>query len=61
MNIEISLRSQKLIKNYLLASGVHPRELPSLSLPTDFVTLMSWLDEEQIKIPRNHQRKKAKN
>lgn len=49
MNIEISLRSQKLIKNYLLASGVHPRELPSLSLPTDFVTLMSWLDEEQIK------------
>ncbi|HHT0592809.1 TPA: hypothetical protein ACTXXA_000999 [Legionella anisa] len=49
MNIEISLRSQKLIKNYLLASGVHPRELPSIPLPTDFIALMSWLDEEQIK------------
>jgi hypothetical protein len=49
MNIEISLRSQKLIKKYLLASGVHPRELRSISLPTDFITLMSWLDEQQIK------------
>lgn len=49
MNIEISLSSQKLIKKYLLASGVHPHELSSISLPPDFITLMSWLDEKQIK------------
>ncbi|QLZ67448.1 hypothetical protein FOLKNPGA_00213 [Legionella sp. PC1000] len=49
MNIEISLHSLKLIKKYLLAAGVHPRELRSISLPADFITLMSWLDEELIK------------
>lgn len=49
MNIEISLRSQKLIMKYLLASGVHFREQLSISLPADFIALMSWLDEQQIK------------
>lgn len=47
MNIEISLRSQKLIKKYLLASGVLPRDLPSIAASIDLITLISWLNQEQ--------------
>lgn len=48
MDIAISLRSQKWIKKYLLASGVRRNEiLPPTSIK--FKTLISWLSTDPIK------------
>ncbi|KTD69693.1 coiled-coil protein [Legionella steelei] len=48
MNIVISPRSQKLIRKYLLASGVHQDELPSIASSIDLATLIYWLNQEQL-------------
>ncbi|WP_392538687.1 hypothetical protein [Legionella sp. 227] len=47
MNILISLRSQKLIRKYWVASGAQRDELPSITSSVDLTTLMSWLKKEQ--------------
>lgn len=48
MNILISLRSQKLIRKYWLASGAEVDELPSITSSIDLITLINWLNKGQL-------------
>ncbi|KTD04573.1 hypothetical protein [Fluoribacter gormanii] len=59
MNIQISLRSQKLIKKYLLESHVHSHELSSITTSADLAALISWLNKEQ-KYPKKSKKKQQK-
>ena len=60
MNIEISLRAQKLIKKYWRAYGLRRHDLPSISSSVDFETFISWLNENQIKLPEKSKKKRYK-